>query len=142
MSKTNALSQFGRMSYGVHLLLYPSLLGLYVFGLKPWNDRRNKAAADAEWESMPKAKKVDPDLFNPFTPIPYHNNPELKYAFAHINMHGFLNENQINVQNYVWKNYHNSYDHNSQGGYLYNWTSVHSAIDDNKNSHGHGHGHH
>ena len=46
---------------------------------------------------MPKLIKVDPDLFNPFTPLPYHNNPELKYAFAHIKMHGYLNENQINV---------------------------------------------
>lgn len=90
---------------------------------------------------MPKAKKVDPDLFNPFTPIPYHNNPELKYAFAHINLFGYINENQINTQTYAHKNYHNSYDHDNKNAYLYNWTSLHGAIDDNKAHHG-SHGHH
>ena len=40
---------------------------------------------------MPKARKVDPDVFNPFTPIPYHNNPELKYAFANIKMFNYTN---------------------------------------------------
>ena len=35
--------------------------------------------------------RIDPDLYNPFTPIPYHNNPEIKYGLAHIRMHGYLN---------------------------------------------------
>ena len=84
---------------------------------------------------MPKAAKVDPDLFNPFSPIPYHNNPELKYGFAHIHMHGYMNENQLNTKTYVWKGFHNSYDHNNQGAYLYNWTSLHSPKDDNRSHH-------
>jgi hypothetical protein len=29
----------------------------------------------------------------------------------------------------VWKNYHNSYDHNNKNAYTYNWTSVHSPVD-------------
>ena len=40
---------------------------------------------------MAKAKVVDPDYFNPFSPIPFHNNPELKYVFADVNMRNYLN---------------------------------------------------
>ncbi len=88
---------------------------------------------------MPKARKVDPDLFSPFSPIPYHNNPELKYGFAHIRMHNKLNENQIDPKTYVWRGFHNSYDHDNKAAYTYNWTSLHSARDNNKAAHGHGH---
>jgi hypothetical protein len=62
---------------------------------------------------MAKAKKVDPDLFNPFSPIPYHNNSELKYVFSHVNMHNYVNKNHLNVKDYVWKDYHRSFDHNN-----------------------------
>ena len=135
--RANALSTFGRMSWGAHLLVYPALLGVYVFGVKPYMNESNKKQEAQEWENMPKARKVDPDLFNPFSPIPYHNNPELKYGFAHIRMHGYLNDNQINTNGYVWKGFHNSYDHDNKGAWTYNWTSLHSPRDDN--SHGHGH---
>jgi hypothetical protein len=141
--KVNPLSVLGRIGYGVHLLAYPTLLGVYVFGVQPYMEKRNKTADEQEWKGMPKAKKVDPDLFNPFTPIPYHNNPELKYAFANVRMFNYINENQINPQTYAYKNYHNSYDHDSKYTHLYNWTSIHSPKDDNKAYHGAGgHGHH
>ena len=78
---------------------------------------------------MPKLKKVDPDIFNPFTPIPYHNNPELKYAFNHIKLFNYANKNHINVRDYPWKDYHNSYDHNNTNEYLYNWVSMHGPRD-------------
>lgn len=140
--KPNPLSALGRMSYGVHLLAYPALLGIYLFGVKPYMARSAKEAEEKEWESMPKAKRVDPDLFNPFSPIPYHNSKEVKYTFANIRMHGHLNENHINPQTYAWKNYHNSYDHDNKAAYLYNWTAVHSPKDDNTHSHGGHAGHH
>ena len=78
---------------------------------------------------MPKAKKVDPDLFNPFSAVPYHNNQELKYLFSHINMHNYVNVNHINAKEYVWKGFHKSFDHNNTNEYMYNWTSVHSPRD-------------
>ena len=130
--RPNALSMLGRMSYTTHLLVYPFLLGAYLFGVKPYMAYSQKNQEELEWKGMPKAQKVDPDLFNPFTPIPYHNNPELKYAFAHINMHTYLNENQINTEEYAWKNFEYSFDHDHKFGYTYNWTSLHSPIDDNK----------
>ena len=91
--RPNALSTFGRMSWGAHLMVYPILVGAYVFGVKPYMANSAKKQEEAEWASMPKLRKIDPDLFNPFTPIPYHNNPELKYAFANIRMHNRLNKN-------------------------------------------------
>lgn len=34
--KTNMMSAMGRMSYGTHMIVYPSLLAAYVFGFAPW----------------------------------------------------------------------------------------------------------
>lgn len=72
---------------------------------------------------MSKAKAVDPDLFNPFSPIPYHNNPELKYVFSHIKMKDYVNENHINPKEYVWKGFTNSFDHNDEKTYMYDWVA-------------------
>ena len=139
--RPNALSAIGRMSYATHLLIYPGIVAFYIYVVSPIMKKRAEDAEKHEWETMPKAAKVDPDLFNPFTPIPFHNNPELKYVFAHINMHKFLNKNHIDPGTYSWKNYHNSYDHNNKGAYLYNWTSTQSPIDSNED-HGSHDAHH
>lgn len=122
--KPNPLSAFGRMGYGAHLLVYPAVVAFYVYVVAPYRARSAKEAEEKEWASMPKARKVDPDLFNPFSPIPYHNNPSLKYVFANVHMHNYLNHNHINVQDYAYKNYHYSFDQNSQKTYTYNWVSM------------------
>uniref|UniRef100_A0A7S3SZF4 Uncharacterized protein n=1 Tax=Strombidinopsis acuminata TaxID=141414 RepID=A0A7S3SZF4_9SPIT len=118
--RTNALSSLGRMGYGVHLAFYPGAFFLAYFVAMPWYNASNEQAKKDEYDAMVKANAVDPDLFNPFTPVPYHNNPSLKYVYSHINMRNYVNENHINVQDYIWKNYHNSFDHNNQKTYLFN----------------------
>ena len=126
---SNPLSQLGRMSYQLHLLTYPTVLTIgYLFG-KPYMKQRKEAAAKAEWDSLPKPRAVDPDLFNPFSPIPYHNSREVKYATDHIRLHGYVNKNHLNVKEYAWKSYHNSYDHNDDCSYMYNWTSTTKPMD-------------
>jgi hypothetical protein len=128
--KPNALSALGRMGYSTHLLFYPTALSILLFGVLPWWNKKQIADEEKEWATIPPAGKVDPDLFNPFTPIPYHNNPQLKYVFAHINMHGHLDpKTHMNPNTYAWKNYHNSYDHNNQAQYMYNWISMHGPRD-------------
>ena len=122
--KPNPLSALGRMSYSAHLLLYPTLLGVYLLGVKPYMNSSKKKQEEKEWDSMPKARKVDPDLFNPFTAIPYHNNYDLKYVFSHVNMHNYVNKNHINPEEYAWKNFHYSFDHNHDKVYTYNWVSM------------------
>ena len=124
MSRSNAMSALGRMGWGTHFLVYPITLGLYVGVYKPYQARSEEAAKAAEMEAMAKAKTVDPDYFNPFTPIPFHNNPELKYVFANVNMRKYINENHINTKDYQWRSYHDSYDHGNKRTHLYNWTSV------------------
>ena len=122
--RPNPLSVFGRMGYATHLLFYPGVIALYVFAIKPYLAQKKIADREKEWAAIPPARKVDPDLFNPFTPIPYHNNPELKYVFAHINMHNYLNKNHINTEDYAFKNFHNSYDHSNKYTYMYDWVSI------------------
>lgn len=127
--KANPLSALGRISWGVHFLAYPSIGLAYLYGVKPYLARRAAAQEASEWAGMPKIKPVDPDIFNPFTPIPYHNNKELTYLFSHIRLHNYVNENHINPETYVWKSYHNSFDHNNQNAYAYNWSSMHGPRD-------------
>ena len=78
------------------------------------------------------AAKVDPDLFNPFTPIPYHNNLELKYAFAHVNMRNYIDKEHLNVDDYIWKSFHDSYDHGDKKKHMYNWTSIWDRCEEGK----------
>ena len=122
--RSNSMSAFGRMSYTTHLAFYPVSVAFYYLVVAPWRQTRAEAATKAEWDGMIKAKAVDPDIFNPFTQIPYHNNPELKYVFAHANMKNYVNKNNINTKEYLWKNYHHSFDHNNEKVYTYDWTSV------------------
>ena len=124
MSRSNAMSALGRMGWGTHALIYPTALAFYFGVYQPYSERSAAAAKEKEYEAMAKAKPVDPDDFNPFSPIPFHNNRELRYVFAEVNMRKYVNENHINVQDYQWKSYHDSYDHGNQKTYLYNWSSV------------------
>ena len=127
--RPNAISTLGRMSWGTHLLVYPGILSLYLYVVKPYMKESDAKSEKEQWERMPKAKRVDPDLFSPFSPVPYHNSPEVRYTFANINMHNYLNENQLNTKGYAWKGFHNSYDHNNKDVYTYNWVSLHSPND-------------
>ena len=124
MSRSNAMSALGRMGWGTHMLAYPTLLGAYIFGYKPYKAAEEEAEKARVMEDMAKAKTVDPDLFNPFTAIPFHNNPELKYVFADVNLRSYTNEHHINAKDYIWKGYNDSYDHGDKKVHQYNWSSV------------------
>ena len=74
---------------------------------------------------MPKAKAVDPDNFNPFSAIPFHNNVELRYRYANNQMFNYLNvKTQMNTNDYVYKTFHDSYDHGNKRQHTYNWVST------------------
>ena len=124
MSRSNAMSALGRMGWGTHFLVYPVSIGLYFGVWTPYSEKSAAAGKEAEKEAMAKVKVVDPDYFNPFTPIPFHNNKELKYVFSEVNMRNYVNENHVNVQDWQWRNYHDSYDHGNNKTHRWNWTSV------------------
>ena len=122
---TNALSALGRMSYTTHLLMYPLLGGSAWFLYSSWSRSSAEKAAKDEEDAMPKARAVDPDNFNPFSAIPFHNNPELRYRYADVRMFNYLDKRtQLNLKNYTYKAFHNSYDHNNEYQHLYNWVSM------------------
>ena len=123
--KFNLLSSLGRVSYSTHMMLYP-LIGGSIYSLYSTYSE-SSAAANKELleKTMPKAAKVDPDLFNPFSPIPFHNNIELKYRYADYKMHGYINPaTHMNEKDYVFKGWTDSYDHSDKKKHLYNWVSM------------------
>ena len=48
--RANTLSTFGRMSWGAHLLAYPTIIGIYVFGVKPYMENSAKKQEESEWD--------------------------------------------------------------------------------------------
>ena len=110
--KMNTLSVFGRMSYGAHMVTTGLLVGTGYFGGSAYMKYSADAAEKQVQESLPKLRKVDPDLFNPFTPIPFHNNPESKYRFADMKLHGYLDaKTHLNLKDYAYKGFNDAFDH-------------------------------
>merc|ERR1739844_303207 len=123
MSKApNMLSALGRISYTGHLMLYPMVGGTAYF---LYNTYLNQTAETAEQKEakMPALKAVDPDLFQPFSAIPYHNNLENHYRYAGVKMHKFVDHTHANPKTSPFKNFHDSYDHGNKKEHLYNWIS-------------------
>ena len=104
--------------------MYPIVFGTSYFLFTTYKTSADKAKKIADEASMPKASAVDPDLFNPFTAIPFHNSVELNYRYGGIKMHNYVDKNHMNLNNYVWKGYHNSFDHDNKKQYMYNWVSM------------------
>ena len=103
---------FGRLSYEMHMVLYPLVGGTTYFLYNTWSQKSSAAQAIIDEEAMPKLKTVDPDSFNPFSPIPFHNNAELRYRFAGVRMHQYIDsKTQMNLDNYQYKTYYDVYDH-------------------------------
>ena len=123
--RTNPLSALGRMSYASHLALYPVLFGGAYFAYSGWSKSSAEKAAQQIKDTMPKARAVDPDDFQPFSAIPFHNNTELRYRYADVKMYGYLDrKTQLNTQNYPYKLFHDVYDHDNKKTYTYNWVSM------------------
>ena len=120
----NPLSAVGRMSYAAHLAMYP------VFGGGAWFFWSNYSAANKikqdkeDEEAMPKLKAMDPDNFNPFSPIPFHNNHQLRYRYANNKLIGYQDKSHTNAKDYPFKNFHYSFDHSNKKAYTFNWVSV------------------
>ena len=73
---------------------------------------------------MPKALPVDPDNFQPFSAIPFHNNPEMRYRYANTKMYGYVDtKTHMNTKDYTYKNFHDVYDHEDNKEYTWNWVS-------------------
>ena len=123
--RTNALSAMGRLGYSTLFLVYPAAIGYYYGVHKPSAQQAALQAKQDELDTQLPAKQVDPDLFNPFSTIPFHNNPELKYIYANTNLTGYVNPHtHLNEKDYLFKGFNDSYDHGDKKRHLYNWTSV------------------
>ena len=65
----NALSMFGRMNYGMSMISQFLVGGTIFYGYHAYSAYSAKAQDDSVKANLPKLKQVDPDIFNPFTPI-------------------------------------------------------------------------
>ena len=125
MPSQNLLSMFGRMSYGAHLALYPLIGGSFYVMFNSYSKYSAAKNEILDQAAMPKAVPVDPDCFQPFSAIPFHNNPELKYRYATLKMHGYVDpKTQMNLENYHYKTYFDVYDHDGKKAYHYNWINM------------------
>ena len=132
MSGRNMKSALGRMTWGAHLFIYPSIYLVWSQVIMPYKTYLDEEDMKAQWAALRKKAKVDPDLFNPFTPVPFHNNKELKYY--HSNLHrrttGYIDHHLgYNTDDFLWKDYHRSFDHDNKNGYLYDFTSFRKPIE-------------
>ena len=111
-------------------MVYTVLFGTLFKRYSNYSKKSKEKQEKEEWDNLPKARPVDPDLFNPFSAIPFHNNPELKYRYANLNMFGYLDpKTHMNLKDYPYKAYHDSFDHNNEKQYLYNWVSMKPSDD-------------
>ena len=121
---TNILSSFGRMNYATHLLMYPLIGGSFFFMYSSYSTKQAARAEKEIWDNMPKPRPVDPDNFNPFSAIPFHNNPENRYRYANVRMHQYVDHHtHMNLKDYAYKYYHDSFDHQSKHVHLNNYVS-------------------
>lgn len=110
------------MSHTAHLLTYP-LVGLLYWKLwRPHSAQKKAAEEEAKWANLPEVPELQPELMNEFTPLPFHNNQELRYALAKINMRGYLNKNGLNVNEYMYRNYFQPCSQEDTS-YLFDWVN-------------------
>ena len=113
------------MGYGAHLALYPILGGSTYLFYKTWSESSAAKQAIQDERAMPKAVPVDPDNFQPFSAIPFHNNPELRYRYANTKLFGYLDsKTHLNTTDYTYKYYFDVYDHDDKKSYTWNWVSM------------------
>ncbi len=94
-----------------------------------------------------RTESIDYNDFSPYTPIPYYVSKITKYQHAHIDLVGYLNEKQLNVDRSFFGGFYESYDKSQRK--LLDWhdpygTTKHHGHDDghgNENAHGNSHGH-
>ena len=129
MAQRNPLSALGRMSYSAQLITYPIAGLFYMYVMKPMYDKSVEDGKKRDEAMYPKARTVDPDLYTPFTPIPFHNNFTLKAAHKDLKMFGYINEHHINPQSYFHKQYFHSFNHEDKDlSHTYNWHSFHGGF--------------
>ena len=78
---------------------------------------------------------MDYNMFSPYTPIPYHSIELTKFTHAHIDIVGFLNEKQLNVNDSYLSDFLEPHDRKERK--LNNWHDPYGL-----HHHGEGHGHH
>ena len=84
---------------------------------------------------------MDYNDFSPYTPIPYHNNAFTKYQHHHIDIVGYLNDKQNNIQNYYYNRYNDYTMSDAELERTMDWHNPYEVMGLTK-THGHGNGHH
>lgn len=116
----NILSYIGKLNYAGVLAVYVGLGFAYLKIVSPHLKKKKEEDEKDFIDMLLPVPSLDMRLHNPFTPIPFHNNPELLFRYGNTNFHNYLNHNNINPQNYLYSEY---YCTNQPGdnSYIYNW---------------------
>jgi len=116
---------------------------LYVLYKIRKDQKASVAEAKAEAQKIqnltlypPKTESIDYNKFSPYTPIQYYVDEYTKYQNYHLDLVGYLNENQINTSNYYYRDYHDSYDTKNSNHRNNNWHYPDFSRFEPKDAHG------
>jgi len=82
-----------------------------------------------------KTQEIDYNKFSPYTPIQYYVDPVTKYQHHHIDLVGYLNNNQVNLDNYYFKNYQDSYTEDNSKDYVRNYHDPYTFLEKSNGHH-------
>ena len=118
----NILSYIGKANYIGVLAIYAGIGFAYFKFISPYLKKKKNEEEETFIKMLLAVPPVDMRTHNPFTPIPFHNNPELLFRYGDTNFHNYLNQNNINVDNYLYSDYYFTNDKGDKS-YIYNWSS-------------------
>eukprot|EP00340_Litonotus_pictus_P006984 CAMPEP_0170519076 /NCGR_PEP_ID=MMETSP0209-20121228/4616_1 /TAXON_ID=665100 ORGANISM="Litonotus pictus, Strain P1" /NCGR_SAMPLE_ID=MMETSP0209 /ASSEMBLY_ACC=CAM_ASM_000301 /LENGTH=146 /DNA_ID=CAMNT_0010804869 /DNA_START=40 /DNA_END=480 /DNA_ORIENTATION=- len=134
----------GQLNYAAYLGMLgdiATVTGIYLF-FKYRKQRKLaqmpeklKAAREENLNMFPKkTEEMDYNMLSPYTPIPYAANKITKYQHAHIDLLGYINEKQLNVEDSYHSNFLDSYDNTQK-----QFNDWHDPYGLKKHEHGEGH---
>ena len=82
-----------------------------------------------------KTEQIDFNRFSPYTPIPYYVDEVTKWQNYQIDLVNYLNDNQVNLNSYYYKDYSDSYTEDEQKAWTLDWHDPYSYMSGKKSHH-------
>lgn len=88
-----------------------------------------------------KTEKIDYNRFSPYTPVPYYVDETTKWQNYHIDVLGYINENQLNTKTYYYKDYNDSFTEDDKKVDTLDWHDPYAKLAEIRGEKKHNHHH-